>query len=204
MELGTFFPASLCHSTNYCRFPQHALSGCTFCCREGGFVLHCHHNGKVLLLQLTIYSEALKVFLTDANVTGWHFQELFVFCRTRVYFPQCWSRAGSWKWPVLFQNQRCLYQKLMLIVHEQVGDSRLLNMLRQRNQQSRHKAHEKMLNCVFHNGDSGNHIMINFMMMVFRNKIFLFAVNRVCIILMKRLGSEWAMRWTADAEKTAY
>jgi hypothetical protein len=33
---------------------QRALSGCTFCFREGTFVSHCCHNGKVFLLQLAL------------------------------------------------------------------------------------------------------------------------------------------------------
>ena len=53
-EFGTFCQASPCHLKSLQSFAQRALSGCTFSCREGRFVSHCSHNGKVLLLQLTL------------------------------------------------------------------------------------------------------------------------------------------------------
>ena len=54
MEFGKFCQASPCHLKSPQLFAQRALSGCTFSCREGRFVSLCSHNGKVLLLQLTL------------------------------------------------------------------------------------------------------------------------------------------------------
>jgi hypothetical protein len=78
----------------------------------------------------------------------------------------------------------------MLIAHELIGDARILNALRQRNQQSQPKVHENLLNRGVDNGDSGNEL--NYHDDGLWNKIFLCTVN--CIILMKRLSSEWVMR----------
>ena len=40
-EFGTFCQASPCHLKSLHSFVQRALSGCTFCFREGTFVSHC-------------------------------------------------------------------------------------------------------------------------------------------------------------------